>query len=244
MKNTENDSIERLRQIELGKTSKLRLFIWKVRRSMRDSHGQKKDVLATESPSIKKIREVYRKIDEFTTRFFPDLVADTPRDAAITMLRDAIDELGYTVVDEDTTKPWGAFFRMDSSEAERFINEFFPGLDIAEAKLGRSDVELSPKFLLVAPGQRLSWQYHDRRAERWRFLSEGTYYRSHSDTLPSVTNAPAETIVQFDAGERHRLGAHQDGSNYTLVAEIWQHTDAAQLSEEADIVRLADDYQR
>ena len=29
---------------------------------------------------------------------------------------------------------------------------------------------LSPKILLVAPGKRLSWQYHHRRSEIWKLI--------------------------------------------------------------------------
>jgi len=50
-------------------------------------------------------------------------------------------------------------------------------------------------------------------------------------------------VVQFEKGERHRLAATND-TDYTVVAEIWQHSDKDHLSDEDDIVRLADDYQR
>ena len=49
-------------------------------------------------------------------------------------------------------------------------------------------------------------------------------------------------IVQFEEGERHRLVGVDDA--YVIVAEIWQHTDVDNLSNEEDIVRLADDYNR
>lgn len=239
---------ERLEKLELGTTTKPRLFMWRVRRTLRDWLGGH-DVMAHDTPektsrSKQAIHSIYRKADAFMSQRMPRLVQATPRDAAITMLSDAISEMGYTVVEQDLNKPWGCYFRMSNEDAERFVAEFFPDLDIVEAKLGRSDVELSPKFLLVQPGHRLSWQYHDRRAERWRFLTDGAYYRSHSDDLPEKTLAKAGTVVQFDAGERHRLASGDDEHNYTLVAEIWQHTVADQPSDEADIVRLEDDYSR
>ena len=49
-------------------------------------------------------------------------------------------------------------------------------------------------------------------------------------------------VVQFEAGECHRLVGGSDG--VTLVAEIWQHTDPTMHSDEADITRLQDDYKR
>jgi mannose-6-phosphate isomerase-like protein (cupin superfamily) len=240
-----SSSIEKLEELQLGKTSKLKLFVWRTRRGLRDVL-KGKDVLDVESKSAsnQKVREVYRAVDNLMSKHFPGLVSDTPVDVARKMVHDKIVELGHTIVEEDMTKPWGAYYRMDGDEAERFIGEFFPGLSLAEAKLGRDGVELSPKFLLVSPGERLSWQYHDRRAERWRFLTGGAYYRSHSDEQGELIAVPADTIVQFDAGERHRLCAGADNASYTLVAEIWQHTKAGEPSDESDIVRLHDDYQR
>lgn len=243
--NNINDSVEKIDNLNLGKTSKLRLFVWKVRRLLRDSL-KGKDVLDVErgrAPSSR-VREVYRYVDAFMSKHFPQLVSDTPVDVATKMVHDKVLELGYTIVEEDMEKPWGAYYRMDSAEADRFIKEFFPGLSVTEAKLGRENVELSPKFLLFAPGHRISWQYHDRRAERWRFLTDGGYYRGHSNDLGELHIAKAGEVVQFDAGERHRGCANSDGVSYTLVAEIWQHTVAERPSDESDIIRLQDDYQR
>lgn len=241
-----NQSIDKINELNLGETSKLKLFVWKVRRSLRDTL-KGKDVLDVEAKargSGEKVREVYRLVDSFMSKHFPSLVSETPVEVATKMVHDKVIELGYTIVEEDTNKPWGAYYRMSGDEADRFIHEFFPGLSITEARLGREDMELSPKFLLVAPGHRLSWQYHDRRAERWRFLTDGSYHRSHSDDQGELISAIAGEVVQFDAGERHRLCANVNGESYTLVAEIWQHTVAGQPSNEADIVRLQDDYKR
>ncbi len=149
---------------------------------------------------------------------------------------------GYVTVDRDDTKPWGAYLRFDSVDADKFIQSFFPGLTMEEAQLGIENAELSPKFLIVSPEQRLSWQYHDRRAERWAFLTNGAYHKSDNDDQGDVVQARAGEVVQFGKGERHRLAGIQGG--YTLVAEIWQHSDPDNLSNEEDIVRLSDDYNR
>ena len=103
-------------------------------------------------------------------------------------------------------------------------------------------VELSPKILIVAPQQRLSWQYHTRRAERWRFLTEGTYVKSNTDEPGELTHMQPGDVIQFEKGERHRL-IGLPGS-YSLVAEIWQHLDSKAPSNEEDIVRFAYDYNR
>ena len=168
---------------------------------------------------------------------------ETDKETALELLRGAIVELGYTIV-ENPIKPWGATFRMDSSEAERFVHEFFPGLTMREAQLGRDDVELSPKFMLFCPGARISWQYHNDRSEKWRFLSDGAYMMSDSDEMGEAIPAKSGDIVQFDKGVRHRGLANLDGKSYTLVAEIWQHTNPHKPSDEDDIIRVQDDYSR
>lgn len=150
---------------------------------------------------------------------------------------------GYITVDRNDTKPWGAYLRFDSAGAQQFIASFFPGLSLEEAQMGIAGAELSPKFLLVNPEQRLSWQMHDRRAERWAFLTGGGYYKSTTDEQGEPTVAHPGDVVQFRQGERHRLVGRSDGS-YALVAEIWQHSDPTGLSDEDDIVRIQDDYRR
>ena len=242
-----HNSTDRLSSLELGETTPLRLFVWHVRRKIRDLLGGSDVLNIDDDQSTRKsrAREVYRSVDAFMAAHLPKLVRDTPLTVARNMVHDQIIDHGYLIVEEDLTKPWGAYYRMASDDAERFVEEFFPDLSMTEARLGRSDVELSPKFLLVAPGHRLSWQYHDRRAERWRFLTPGGYYRSHDDDMPDILiHGKAGEVVQFDAGERHRLTSQPHSKNYTLVAEIWQHTDAKKLSDEDDIVRLKDDYKR
>lgn len=154
----------------------------------------------------------------------------------------AVTDAGYTIFELNDQKPWGAYIRMAADEADRFVEEFFPGLTPQEARLGIDGAELSPKLLIVAPEQRLSWQYHNRRAERWAFLTDGAYNKSDSDDEGEVFTAGAGTVVQFAKGERHRLVGV--GDKYTIVAEIWQHSDPSAPSDEDDIVRLADDYKR
>ena len=153
-----------------------------------------------------------------------------------------LEEYGYTIAIQDSQKPWGGFNQLANTEADAFLEEFFPGLSPEEARLGNSESELSPKILAVAPKQRLSWQYHDRRAERWAYLTSGGYFKSLTDEQGVLQLAEAGEVVQFAKSERHRLVGAM--GHYTLVAEIWQHTNPEQLSDEADITRLQDDYKR
>ena len=148
----------------------------------------------------------------------------------------------YKIVDINTEKPWGAFWRFDSSASEKFIANFFPGLSLVELALGVEDAELSPKFLLVEPNSRLSWQYHFRRAERWcNIAGPAGFYRSDDDEMGDLNNFASGDVVQLGCGERHRLVS---GEGWSLIAEVWQHVDPENPSDEDDIVRLSDDYKR
>lgn len=153
-----------------------------------------------------------------------------------------IEAAEYTVAEVNAEKPWGAYIRISNDGADRFVEEFFPGLTPDEARLGIEGAELSPKILIVSPHQRLSWQYHGRRAERWRFLTEGAYKKSETDEEGEPIPAQVGDVVQFAKGERHRL-IGIDGK-YAIVAEIWQHVEPGNPSNEDDIVRVSDDYQR
>jgi len=148
-------------------------------------------------------------------------------------------ENGYTIVSHDLSRPWGGFFVLEESQAAQFANQFFPGISLDSIQITQ---KLSPKFLVVAPNKRLSWQYHFRRAELWSVTS-GPIGVAISDTdsqsEPGVYQI--NDIITLPVGQRHRLvGLDQWG----VVAEIWQHTDAANPSDESDIVRLQDDFGR
>ncbi len=159
--------------------------------------------------------------------------------AAVTRARASLTGAGLTVVGEDLNRPWGGFLLVEPTEIQEFIRAYFP-LAGVESSDGAS--ALSPKILLVAPGRRLSWQYHLRRSEIWRVL-EGPVgiSRSPDDEQAPVRSYDAGEILRLGLGERHRLiGLETCG----VVAEIWQHTDTSSPSDELDIVRLADDYDR
>lgn len=171
-----------------------------------------------------------------------DIRSDINKKDVVDQIVSCVNDAGYAIVELNDQKPWGAYIRIDGEQADRFVAEFFPGLTSKEARLGVEDAELSPKILIVAPGQRLSWQYHDRRAERWTFLTDGAYNKSNTDDEGEVVRANPQDVVQFGRSERHRLVGLDD--TYVIVAEIWQHTDPSAMSDEDDIVRLADDYKR
>ncbi len=141
---------------------------------------------------------------------------------------------GFTVIAKDETRPWGGFFVIAETQAPAFAARFFAGVSPGEGKL-------SPKLLVVAPGKRLSWQYHHRRAELWRAVAGDPALASSATDAPGEVQPLPESVVRLAQGERHRLIG---GEGWGLVAEIWQHTDPTMPSDESDIVRLQDDFGR
>ena len=102
--------------------------------------------------------------------------------------------------------------------------------------------KLSPKFLIVKPGARLSWQYHNRRAEIWQvYKGSAGIIRSDSDLENEMKVYHEGDQIVLQQAERHRLIGLND---YCVVAEIWQHTDANHPSDEEDIFRVQDDFGR
>jgi len=149
-------------------------------------------------------------------------------------------ELGFSVKEINTEKPWGAYWRISDMQVEQFIEMFFLMMkeNISEVKQN-----LSPKFLLIAPGERLSWQYHNRRSENWVVVEGSVGIKtSDTDTEPEdVQRLITEERISMEKGLRHRLiGLGEWG----LVAEIWVHSDPENPSDEEDVVRLQDDYAR
>lgn len=145
----------------------------------------------------------------------------------------------FTIVQQDQTRPWGGFFVIDEKQAQAFAAKFFPHLQMSEIQITN---KLSPKILVVAPNKRLSWQYHFRRAEIWTILSGSVGVKtSATDDEGELQQLNQGTFIQMDKGERHRLIGLD---SWGIVAEIWQHTDPENPSDEEDIVRLQDDFGR
>jgi mannose-6-phosphate isomerase len=146
---------------------------------------------------------------------------------------------GFTIVDKDFNRPWGGFFVLDEAQAEKFGKQFFPGIEISSLKISG---KLSPKILMVQPTQRLSWQYHHRRAEIWKLVA-GTagIVTSETDQQGPLRKLIINDVVRLNQGQRHRL-VGLDG--WGMISEIWQHTDPKHPSDEQDIVRVQDDFGR
>jgi mannose-6-phosphate isomerase len=155
--------------------------------------------------------------------------------------RDLIFSKGYFLADVDEHKPWGAYYRLADQFAHDFVAEYFPDKNVEELGKGGS---LSPKFLIFEPGQRLSFQYHERRAEIWKVV-QGTLTAAISETDIEGEWKMYEVgdEIAYGALARHRAGSPADGE-WVVVAEVWQHTDVNKPTDESDIVRLADDFGR
>lgn len=150
-----------------------------------------------------------------------------------------IKEQNFHIASQDLNRPWGGFYVIDESEAQYFASTYFPKIPFESIKLSE---RLSPKFLIVAPNKRLSWQYHLRRAEIWKVLSgEVGVIKSETDIEGDINRLHEGDLIKLHQGERHRLVGLE---GWAVLAEIWQHTDAAHPSDEEDIIRIQDDFGR
>lgn len=159
--------------------------------------------------------------------------------AVFLKIENYLSEVGIRIRSKDENRPWGGFFVIDTDSIHLFIDHFFSLSSISQVNSGN---HLSPKILIVQPNRRLSWQYHHRRSEIWT-VTEGEV-----GVVTSETNVQGELkvlrkgdVIQLSQGERHRLVGLAE---WAVIAEIWQHTDPNEPSDEEDIVRLQDDYGR
>jgi mannose-6-phosphate isomerase-like protein (cupin superfamily) len=137
----------------------------------------------------------------------------------------------------DDSRPWGGFLVINEDDTKIFGSLYFPELETASFTQ-----KLSPKILIVAPGQKLSWQYHHRRKEVWKLINgHAAIVRSLDNTETPQKNMNVGELISLEQGERHRLVGLQD---WGIIAEMWVHTDANNPSDEEDIVRIQDDFGR
>jgi mannose-6-phosphate isomerase-like protein (cupin superfamily) len=152
---------------------------------------------------------------------------------------DRLQKQNFKIIDQDEARPWGGFYVIDESQTEDFVQTYFA--DYSSNELNISG-KLSPKILIVAPGKRLSWQYHHRRAEIWKVVDGPVgVIKSSTDKQGAVEVYRSGEVITLEQKERHRLVGLD---NWAVLAEIWQHTDPDNPSDEEDIVRLQDDFGR
>ena len=154
-------------------------------------------------------------------------------------IEDEVKGLGFEIIEKDFERPWGGFLVISEKQAQEFADKFFDGINVENIKIGG---KLSPKILVVNPNSKLSWQYHHRRAEIWKvFRGEVGVSRSFDDNQNPFIKLVTGDQIRLKKGERHRLIGLSD---FAVIAEIWQHTDSNNPSDENDIVRISDDYGR
>lgn len=168
-----------------------------------------------------------------------DIANETDEQTLFRKVENFLVDKGFTIADRNEEKPWGGYFVIDEDQSSAFIDMFFPDVskeDFDEFK------KLSPKILMVAPGKRLSWQYHHRRAEIWQVIGgKAGVIISETDEQTPVQEISVGDSVNLKQGQRHRL-VGLDG--WGVLAEIWKHTDPENPSDEEDIVRVEDDFGR
>lgn len=165
---------------------------------------------------------------------------ETSKKTVFETVQHDLNQSDIRIASMDDSRPWGGFFVIDPVSLPNFISAFFE----KKHQIPRQSdgINLSPKILIVAPEARLSWQYHKRRSELWTVV-KGTagVITSSNDDQPPLKKLHKGDQISLKKGIRHRLIGLD---NWSVVAEIWIHSDSDNPSDEDDIVRLEDDYGR
>lgn len=165
--------------------------------------------------------------------------SETQKSSVFKEIENDLNLKGFEINNQDQTRPWGGFFVINEDQAQRFADTYFEGIPVEDLKISG---KLSPKILVVAPDKRLSWQYHHRRAEIWKVVSGNVgVVTSDSDEEGELQVLKPGDLITLRQGQRHRLIGTSD---WGILAEIWQHTDAGNPSDEEDIIRVQDDFGR
>jgi mannose-6-phosphate isomerase-like protein (cupin superfamily) len=164
---------------------------------------------------------------------------ENDKTALFRQIEQQLGQQGFTIDKQDQSRPWGGFFVINEDQAQQFATVYFNGMSVDELKIAG---KLSPKILIVAPHKRLSWQYHHRRAEIWKVVQGKVgVVTSDTDEEGKLNTFEPGDLIKLKQGERHRLVGLE---TWGVLAEIWQHTDKNNPSNEDDIVRVQDDFGR
>ena len=145
----------------------------------------------------------------------------------------------FTIISKDISKPWGGYFLIEEKQSIKFLNFFF---NRSKFKKIGSKLKLTPKVLAIKPNKRLSWQYHNRRSEIWSIIKGDILVsKSINDIEENLICLEKGDQIKIDNKIRHRIVGT---NNFSLVAEIWIHVDKSNPSDENDIIRLQDDFNR
>ena len=140
---------------------------------------------------------------------------------------------------KDLDRPWGGFYVINELLSKDFFNIFFKSSYLKKIDF---NYKLSPKILIIKPNKRLSWQYHNRRSEIWSIIKGNIMVsKSKNNSESDLINLKENNQIEIGNKIRHRIIGTDD---YALVAEIWIHIDENNPSDENDIIRLQDDFNR
>jgi mannose-6-phosphate isomerase len=155
-----------------------------------------------------------------------------------TSVRQDLMAKGFQITDEDLQKPWGGYFCIDEKQSAQFANTYF----LQHEFMKLPGITLTPNILMIAPGQELSWQYHLHRGEAWHVIQGPVGVKqSYNDTEGRSVRFESGSGIEILPKERHRLIGLE---SWAVVAELWEVRDNKHPTNEADIIRVQDDYGR
>jgi len=132
-------------------------------------------------------------------------------------------------------KPWGFTLGIRPESVGQFVNLFFSDSDLKSQ-------QVSPRFLVINPNSRLSWQWHRKRNELWRVVQGPVgVILSNNDSQSSLEVKNNGFLIEIGPEVRHRLVGLE---TIAIVAEVWVHTNSNNPSDRDDIIRVEDDYNR
>ncbi|MFA5854452.1 MAG: hypothetical protein WC866_05230 [Patescibacteria group bacterium] len=156
------------------------------------------------------------------------------------LARSALEDSGFIVRSSNPRKPWGAEIKLrgNPERAMKFLQHFFGDLEIARTLID----PVTPKILLIAQSQRLSWHVHERKDAHLRVLHGQvgvSLSTTDTETTPHIHSSGA--YVRVPPLMRHRLSSL---SSWAVVAEIGRDVVPEHPSDDRDTRRIKDDYGR
>jgi mannose-6-phosphate isomerase-like protein (cupin superfamily) len=163
----------------------------------------------------------------------------TPKFEVQKALVSLLTDQGFRITEINFERPWGGYVRVAEEQSKKFIENYYAGTNVHHTP----GLMMTPKLLAVAPGIRLSWQYHKLRNEIWRVIfGPMAVMLSQSDDQPVPQIYNTNDIIKIQTEHRHRAIGLE---NWGVWAELWQHVDPEHPStEQEDIVRVQDDFAR
>ena len=81
---------------------------------------------------------------------------NTSRSDAFSKVKHTLTQMGFSVTEVNDKRPWGGYLVIEPAHTPLFLETFFADKELPS---WLKDKYLSPKVMLWAPGEILSWQY-------------------------------------------------------------------------------------